>query len=70
MNDWTHCKGCTDLKGCEANGCLKEATALPEDWFEDLRHENGNYECICGSCGVHFRGHKRRVDCKVCANKA
>ncbi len=39
------------------------------DWFEDFSHENGNYYCTCCHCGVTFTGHKRRVVCRVCANK-
>lgn len=39
------------------------------DWPEDSSHENGNYECRCVGCGRHFIGHKRRVECKVCASK-
>jgi len=37
------------------------------DWPEDFSHENGNYMCRCYKCGEIFRGHKRRVMCKVCA---
>ena len=37
------------------------------DWPEDFDHENGNYECKCLTCGNMFRGHKRRVICKVCS---
>jgi hypothetical protein len=37
-----------------------------KDWKEDFQHENGNYECICCSCGDRFFGHKRRVQCKQC----
>lgn len=39
------------------------------DWPEDYSHENGNYECECCYCRVHFKGHKRRVVCKVCAER-
>lgn len=45
---------------------------IERDWQEDFAHENGNCQCFCGGiggCGLHFRGHKRRVTCKVCANK-
>ena len=38
----------------------------PLDWVEDAGHENGNYTCLCSSCGSEFIGHKRRVTCKVC----
>lgn len=67
MADWKHCEACTDPTGCEAHGCLKQAVALLGDWPEDFKHENGNYECACDMCGDHFKGHKRRVICKVCA---
>jgi len=36
-------------------------------WPEDFAHENGNYDNKCCHCGRIFRGHKRRVTCKVCA---
>jgi len=36
------------------------------DWKEDFSHENGNYFNTCCSCGMSFKGHKRRVLCKVC----
>lgn len=42
-------------------------TSQPFDWFEDFRGDNGNYECACVDCGIHFIGYKRRVICKVCA---
>jgi ABC-type transport system involved in cytochrome c biogenesis ATPase subunit len=35
-------------------------------WPQDYPHENGNYESVCLSCGVHFLGHKRRIICQVC----
>ncbi len=41
--------------------------ANPEDWTEDYAHENGNYMCLCVTCGKRFCGHKRRVTCRVCA---
>lgn len=40
------------------------------DWPEDAAHENGNYQCQCCECGKVFIGHKRRVVCKACANRA
>lgn len=39
------------------------------NYSEDSPFENGNYECRCITCGATFFGHKRRVQCKVCANK-
>ncbi len=41
----------------------------PNDWVEDFEHENGNYANECLQCGAMFRGHKRRVTCKVCSPK-
>lgn len=38
-----------------------------KDWPEDFSHENGNYQCLCSSCGGTFIGHKRRMTCKECA---
>lgn len=37
------------------------------DWPEDFDHENGDYQCKCLICGNIFRGHKRRVICKMCS---
>lgn len=39
------------------------------DWTEDAPHENGNYSCLCVTCKQTFIGHKRRVQCRVCASK-
>jgi uncharacterized OB-fold protein len=41
----------------------------PQNWFEDMSHENGNYVNFCKRCGRYFIGHKRRVICKECANE-
>ena len=38
-----------------------------QDWTEDFAHENGCYLCRCYVCDHTFFGHKRRVECKVCA---
>lgn len=37
-----------------------------DDWSEDFSKENGNYVRQCCICNQIFRGHKRRVVCKVC----
>lgn len=37
------------------------------NWEEDYAHENGNYINTCIECKMPFKGHKRRVVCKVCA---
>lgn len=39
------------------------------DWPEDFQYENGNYTCKCSVCKQKFSGHKRRIVCKVCAEK-
>lgn len=46
------------------------ADASPRDWVDDFAHENGNYMCRCCHCHETFTGHKRRVSCKVCAERA
>jgi len=38
------------------------------DWPEDFKHDNGNYNNTCLRCEAKFVGHKRRVLCKVCDN--
>lgn len=48
-----HCDGSAHLGECG-------------DWHSDTSHENGSYVNICHSCGNQFRGHKRRVTCRVC----
>lgn len=40
----------------------------PRHWSEDFDHENGNYVNTCMFCKEEFRGHKRRVACKVCVD--
>lgn len=56
-----------------AEAVAGDASAIPDssdktrDWSEDFAGENGNYSCTCHACGNVFRGHKRRVTCKVCA---
>lgn len=42
----------------------------PGDWPEDFSHENGCYMNRCCGCCLIFHGHKRRVECKVCAEAA
>ena len=46
---------------------VKNSTHVERSWFEDSTHENGSYYCTCVDCGRSFVGHKRRVQCKVCA---
>lgn len=36
-------------------------------WPEDFGQENGNYVCVCGTCGKEFMGYKRRITCKLCS---
>jgi hypothetical protein len=38
------------------------------NWKEDFTHENGNYLNKCIECDHYFRGHKRRVICKLCSD--
>ena len=45
-----------------------EATTS-KDWSEDFHLENGNYSNKCCNCKATFTGHKRRLVCKVCANR-
>lgn len=42
----------------------------PRNWTEDYPHENGNYICFCKTCNNTFIGHKRRILCKECDEKA
>lgn len=42
--------------------------ADPKDWPEDFSHENGDYLNRCCHCNDIFRGHKRRVCCKLCSS--
>lgn len=44
-------------------------TEPARDYPEDTSHENGNYSCICVTCGAIFTGHKRRMQCKICATE-
>ena len=39
----------------------------PYDWPDDSHLENGKYTCRCLDCGRFFVGHKRRLQCRVCA---
>jgi hypothetical protein len=43
---------------------------LANDWEEDFKHENGQYEGRCSNCGCRFIGHKRRCVCKACYDRA
>lgn len=36
------------------------------NWIEDFGYENGKYINTCIHCGELFKGHKRRVVCKLC----
>ena len=45
------------------------APDCPRNWTEDADHENGRYLCRCTTCKQPFIGHKRRVTCKVCADR-
>lgn len=43
-------------------------TLRESDWIEDYALENGKYLHICIDCEAQFIGHKRRKQCKTCAN--
>jgi hypothetical protein len=59
------------LKAAEERAEKAEARAqsINGDWPEDFTHENGNYLNKCCYCETTFKGHKRRVVCKVCHGK-
>lgn len=38
-------------------------------WPEDFKSENGDYINKCVYCKLLFKGHKRRVVCRVCAKE-
>lgn len=57
---------CAPLPEPPDDNCPTHGEGSP-DWPEDAAHENGNYECRCSKCGVHFIGHKRRTICRLCA---
>lgn len=48
---------------------MSNLTRSKGDWPEDFEHENGNYQRRCITCEGAFIGHKRRHQCKVCADK-
>lgn len=50
-----------------ADEWLKQARNR-RNWTEDFTHENGNYMNTCVYCKNEFKGHKRRVICKICNN--
>lgn len=39
-------------------------------WKEDYPDENGKHHHTCQQCGAQFIGHKRRMICKVCSDRA
>lgn len=49
---------------------IEKREAYDGDWLNDTTHENGNYANRCTVCGEIFNGHKRRVVCKWCADRA
>lgn len=48
---------------------MDDLTRQDRNWTEDYPHENGNYVNKCIECGGWFNGHKRRVQCKLCATR-
>jgi hypothetical protein len=61
---------CSKCIAVEPESPQAAAPAEDRDWQEDFSNENGNYKNICTDCGNIFRGHKRRVICKMCSGKA
>lgn len=64
---WAHNCYCAMLRASPAVSQKDGAAVEGRDWIEDASHENGNYQCLCSTCGNTFIGHKRRVTCKACA---
>jgi hypothetical protein len=56
--------------GVSSEVFLMDAENYGKDFPEDFELENGNYTNTCCSCGMQFIGHKRRVTCKLCFEKA
>ena len=52
----------------ELEAALRAEAQPKRDWTEDAAHENGEYSCLCSTCGNRFVGHKRRVTCKACTH--
>lgn len=48
---------------------MDDITRQDRNWIEDYEHENGNYVNKCFQCGGWFNGHKRRIQCKLCASR-
>lgn len=71
--DW--CKRNCELAGMERFARIAEPKKEDDpfklvemcNFPEDYAHENGNYINKCHSCGFYFKGHKRRVTCKMCS---
>ncbi len=42
---------------------------MDRDWSEDCDVKNGNFYNNCAKCEHAFKGHKRRITCKVCDGK-
>ena len=49
---------------------MNDPGMLERSWPIDFPGENGNYMCICSTCGEHFIGHKRRLTCRKCDTAA
>lgn len=65
-----HGENCTE--GCCSKKAARELEndlLLERSWEEDFPHENGKYYNACHLCEKTFLGHKRRVTCKLCADK-
>lgn len=60
----------TSGKVIDLMAALKASLRKPlteRDWQEDFGYENGDYDNFCVGCDHEFRGHKRRVICKLCS---
>ena len=51
------------------NNISNSSSESGRDWRKDFRHENGNYINICSTCKFSFKGHKRRITCRLCQDK-
>ena len=65
-----HAKVSAEPARSEPGKWLRDTTPDERAWHEDSAHENGNYYNTCLHCLRSFIGHKRRVQCKVCATES
>ena len=60
----------SDSEARQISSGLLGGPPSPKDWTADSAHENGNYQNVCTDCQELFIGHKRRCQCKECAEAA